>query len=156
MPTSFGLQPAVDATSLIRGNLIYVPLIDCPSYGAISYTWCDDTTSHHIYTDADKSPLEVRTNCYNLQYHVHPTDGICMLWIDAICIDPPNTDERGHQVRMMEIIYDRASSGVVYLGEYSDRSAVLFSESDRLLELPIPAISKALDQLLQRPWFRRA
>jgi len=39
------------------------------------------------------------------------------LWIDALCIDQSNVDERNHQVAMMGEIYSKATSVIVWLGE---------------------------------------
>jgi hypothetical protein len=39
------------------------------------------------------------------------------LWVDAICINQADDDERTHQVSQMQLIYERASSVVVYLGQ---------------------------------------
>lgn len=39
------------------------------------------------------------------------------LWIDAICIDQNNVDERNHQVRMMSDIYQGATEVLVWLGQ---------------------------------------
>jgi hypothetical protein len=40
-----------------------------------------------------------------------------MLWIDALCIDQTNLEERSEQVKMMARIYSQASQVVVWLGE---------------------------------------
>ncbi|KAH7089428.1 heterokaryon incompatibility protein-domain-containing protein, partial [Paraphoma chrysanthemicola] len=39
------------------------------------------------------------------------------LWIDALCIDQTNIDERSHQVQMMVTIYKEASEVWVWLGD---------------------------------------
>lgn len=38
------------------------------------------------------------------------------LWIDQICIDQNDTEERGSQVRLMRYIYSEASRVVAWLG----------------------------------------
>lgn len=48
-------------------------------------------------------------------------------WIDSICIDQANVEERGEQVRWMKDIYHRAHKSIVWLGEQSD-------DSDRALD----------------------
>lgn len=39
-----------------------------------------------------------------------------LFWIDALCIDQDNLDERNHQVQMMHQIYFRAQTVMVWLG----------------------------------------
>jgi hypothetical protein len=43
--------------------------------------------------------------------------GYKMIWIDALCINQADTDEKGTQVAMMGEIYSRASGVIVWLGE---------------------------------------
>jgi hypothetical protein len=39
------------------------------------------------------------------------------IWIDAICIDQSNFDERNHQVKLMAQIYQKAEKTIIWLGE---------------------------------------
>jgi hypothetical protein len=41
------------------------------------------------------------------------------MWIDQVCIDQSNMDERNDQVRLMSIIYERAAFVVVWLDKTS-------------------------------------
>ena len=43
-----------------------------------------------------------------------------VLWIDAICIDQSNVEERNHQVPLMKTIYSNADAVQVWLGEPTD------------------------------------
>lgn len=45
-------------------------------------------------------------------------------WVDAICIDQKNDEERGHQVSMMRNIYEGANEVSVWLGEAAEGSAL--------------------------------
>jgi hypothetical protein len=40
-----------------------------------------------------------------------------LLWVDAICINQEDYDERSHQVKMMGMIYARASAVMIWLGK---------------------------------------
>jgi hypothetical protein len=44
------------------------------------------------------------------------TGGDTFLWVDQICIDQSNTDERNHQVNLMSKIYRLATRTMVWLG----------------------------------------
>lgn len=50
----------------------------------------------------------------------HP-DRVHRIWVDALCIDQFNFDERANQVRLMSDIY-RASDTIVWLGEHDQDS----------------------------------
>ncbi len=45
--------------------------------------------------------------------HIPPT----YLWVDAICINQSDPDERGHQVRLMDRIYSEADCVSIWLGK---------------------------------------
>ena len=43
-------------------------------------------------------------------------------WIDAICIDQSNVQERNHQVQLMKVIYSQAESVSIWLGPVEEGS----------------------------------
>jgi hypothetical protein len=89
-----------------------------------------------------------------------------VLWIDAICINQDDQEEKEHQIKAMADIYGNANRVVVWLGEAAD-------DSDKALEVIRLAGDKTstflsqekqvektetegpLLALLQRPWFQR-
>ena len=52
------------------------------------------------------------------------SESIIFLWIDAICINQANIQEKNHQVPLMADVYRRAEHVCVWLGERSDDSDV--------------------------------
>jgi hypothetical protein len=77
------------------------------------------------------------------------------LWVDAICIDQDNGQEKVEQVRLMTQIYNAADQVVVYLGEAADDSTAAM-DVIRDFERPVSGDdAHAVSQLLQRMWFRR-
>ncbi|KAH7629769.1 heterokaryon incompatibility, partial [Sordaria sp. MPI-SDFR-AT-0083] len=50
-----------------------------------------------------------------LQLRDHSIEGT--IWIDAICINQGDNEEKGHQVQSMAKIYAKASRVIVWLGE---------------------------------------
>lgn len=50
-----------------------------------------------------------------------------LLWIDALCINQDDLQERSHQVQMMKQIYSRASSVLVWLGLHRDDSILVLA-----------------------------
>ncbi|KAF5496161.1 Heterokaryon incompatibility protein 6, OR allele [Colletotrichum fructicola] len=117
-----------------------------PSYFALSYTWGGELPSEPLiiqipctdkpsagFTDtggAGATRLLITPNCamalsllqrsmkrrFKTRRHIS-------VWVDAICIDQSNTEERSIQVAMMAEIYDRAKRVIVWLGEnYAPKS----------------------------------
>jgi hypothetical protein len=66
----------------------------------------------------------------HLRYH----DKDRVLWVDAICIDQTNDNEKTHQGRMMRRIYKGAKSVVAWLGPKNRATAGAIQTMKRLIE----------------------
>jgi hypothetical protein len=160
------LHSASEPSDPIRCSLQHALLSEPLDYEAVSYTWGEVTTLYPILVEHDWSELFVRINCYNMLHHLRHADHDRLLWIDAICINQTDLDERGHQVKSMDKIYKHASRVVVHLGEETPGSRILFEElAEADMELsetgqciqrdPRQSSKEELEKLLQRPWFYR-
>lgn len=104
-----------------------------PEYDAISYTWADESgdaaKSRNIQVSG--KPFPVTANCENALRRVRRRFSDRNIWIDAVCVDQDNIEERGHQVRLMPRIYASARHVLIYVGEATERStAALASITD--------------------------
>lgn len=109
----------------------------------------------------------VTRNCHDAIRSLRQKGKARTIWIDAIYINQHNISERNAEVRMMGRIYAAASRTVVYLGEETPGSRLLFGElaiADSLYqsttsfeERPDPnsELVDELDNLFSRPWFSR-
>lgn len=145
----------------IKCTLFVYPLYDSGRgthrYEALSYVWGDADDSRSICVNGHR--LTVRANLHIALSRLRDPVLDRIIWIDAICINQEDLNERGHQVQLMAKIYSKASQVVIWLGEAADNS-------DRALEEIVIAANqseissdktarKAILALLQRPWFRR-
>lgn len=86
-------------------------------YTCLSYVWGTDDPTHTILING--RPLRVRSNlkdfleCAQRKPRLRAT----RLWIDAICIDQSNMQERSTQVQQMGRIYSEASEVVSWFGK---------------------------------------
>ncbi|KAI0855569.1 HET-domain-containing protein [Xylaria cubensis] len=99
---------------------IYVhDLSSRPEYEAISYTWADETGNDDLAKTIFVSgePLSVTCNCENALKRIRKLDYARMVWIDAVCINQNDKNERGHQVQLMPRIYSSAQRVLIYIGE---------------------------------------
>lgn len=136
-------------------------------YEAVSYVWGDTTEQESIYLHNGRRELRVGRSCSKVLRDLRRKDYDRLVWIDAICIDQENLVERAEQVCIMTDIYESAFEVLVYLGEETTGSRILFEElaeaTEALLQgksldqrpLPSANVIQALDDLLQRPWFKR-
>ncbi|KAH9866052.1 hypothetical protein J1614_008616 [Plenodomus biglobosus] len=91
-----------------------------PEYVALSYTWGSPSPTYRILIN--DTPYMVRENLFRFlcAYRKDPRcDTHPFLWIDQICIDQENTNERNHQVRLMKSVYSRAHLVVSWLDDSS-------------------------------------
>ena len=63
--------------------------------------------------------------------HKHLGDNT-LLWIDAICINQADTEEKSYQVAMMDQIYNKANSVIVWLGRDDGYGNIAIQAIDKL------------------------
>ncbi|KAI1407420.1 HET-domain-containing protein [Hypoxylon sp. FL1857] len=91
---------------------------------------------------------------------------VSRIWIDYVCMDQSNIDEKNYQVPMMATIYGESECVYVWLGDEDEdselamgfiRNRVLnLSDFDRLIRDETPVREwQALSALMKRPWFSR-
>lgn len=123
------LLPSMDASEAHQGQLFECSLEDVPeqefTYEALSYAWGDPETSYVIKIDG--LDLPVTANLHAALKRLREKRRMRLLWIDALCIDQRNDEEKEHQIQLMYQIYACASCVIVWLGEEND-------ESDQALE----------------------
>ncbi|RGP77018.1 heterokaryon incompatibility -domain-containing [Fusarium longipes] len=82
----------------------------------LSYTWGTEPPSTKIVINGSFFP--VRTNVYDFLREAQ-RQRLTNLWIDSICINQSDTDERNAQVALMSRIYSQARLAIVWLGQTS-------------------------------------
>ena len=97
----------------------------CPPYRAISYEWGDGDPVHPVTVGA--ATVYVRFNLHlflkNFQALMdeHNVDLPYYIWVDHLCIDQQDDDERCHQVQLMHNIYWNATEVIAWLGPDHDQ-----------------------------------
>lgn len=101
-----------DSTT-IRGTVEHVIFNHLPRYDALSYCWGAQAESRIIYLDS--RPVPVRRNLYDALFHIR-SRGHERLWVDAICINQADVEERNQQVYLMKSIFQRARTVIAWIG----------------------------------------
>ncbi|KAK3680577.1 hypothetical protein LTR37_021154 [Vermiconidia calcicola] len=111
------LEPAHGLSTDIYGSLSTANFRDDATvYGALSYTWFDNRKTHLITIDGRSLPITANLHGVLLRLRSIRSR---TLWIDAICINQDDDQERSAQVLIMRYIYGRAAHVVIWLGEDS-------------------------------------
>ncbi|CAG9982023.1 unnamed protein product [Clonostachys byssicola] len=191
----------------IECSIVVVDLKDSPAFDAVSYTWGDPSTVFDSERQVscredwaapafeillDGKPVSVSTNLYTMLLALRRTssdperafDDISFtkrFWIDALCINQAEIDEKAQQIMMMSRIYNCATCVFIWLGGQDHETGRVLQhlknltnldkeriplldpfivEVDMYKKLGIPAISAddwvGIYKFYNRTWFSRA
>ncbi|OCL03443.1 HET-domain-containing protein, partial [Glonium stellatum] len=120
--------PSESQDAPISCDLLQMPLSTVKRvYDALSYVWADSTS---LSSSANSVccisvygfKLTVTPNLYAALVRLRCKDQNRLIWIDQICINQADIQERNTQVERMTLIYGFASKTVVWLGEELEES----------------------------------
>ncbi|KAK3672467.1 hypothetical protein LTR78_007774 [Recurvomyces mirabilis] len=89
--------------------------IPIPPYETVSYAWGKAVFSEEIYVN--DQVFKVAINAKNVLVAMRYPDRQRIVWIDAICIDQGDLEDRNYCVQLMCEIYSNTCAGFVWLGE---------------------------------------
>lgn len=125
-----------------------------PKFEALSYEWGDpDKPRHEIIVNGQ--PFKVWENLFYALKYIRPVPlrdnhvNSRILWIDAICINQDDIDERNHQVGMMGDIYRKADKVPVWLGSVCFAAKATF---DLLTKLVVSSTTVEYHSLIKSGW----
>lgn len=137
----------------LRADLETVRIRESRYYKAISYTWADesgDTTKCcSLEIGSPGSLLPITRSCDSVLRQVR--NHTSWIWIDAVCINQEDVQERGKQVDLMPQIYKCASQTFAYVGEASEDSGLILRNLAKGIWTP----PHLLDPFFARPYFSR-
>jgi len=168
------ISPSRDPEAKISCSLQKANLDRNPSYVAFSYVWGSPEYQRDIKLNGTN--FSVTKNLHDALMRNRDATRTMLFWVDALCIDQSNLEERAAQVSIMGDIYRQAKGVCAWLGNatneedmplldldveglldvaakletWSDES---FSELRRLLS---PEVAKALTSVAQSSYWSRA
>jgi hypothetical protein len=125
------LLPAEDLED-IQLVIECVELDNCVSYEALSYCWGDASVKTTIRCEG--GALHVTKNLKAALLYLRNRTAERLLWIDAVCINQEDLQERSQQVGIMADIYRNASGTIVWLGEENQNSGLGIELCEKLRE----------------------
>lgn len=123
------LQPArVKGTNKeeIRCFLEHTTLSAKHGYEALSYCWEPVTPKQSIICNGKM--LSIGSNLFHAleELRFAAGKGSRLLWVDAICINQSDEEERSQQVQHMRLIYSKAKQTIIWLGPQAQHSSLGF------------------------------
>lgn len=92
-----------------------VSLDDNPAYHALSYVWGNPQDTGLITVNG--SPFQATKNLITALRRLRSSIHLKVFWVDAVCINQLDTNEKTSQLGMMARIYKSAADVQVFLGE---------------------------------------
>jgi Heterokaryon incompatibility protein (HET) len=125
------LQPAKSFSEGVRCTIFHCSLKAPPSYEALSYVWGgrENPLFIHLAYNQETCGLDpsfaVTQNLAAALRHIRHRDTSRIMWIDAICINQIDNEEKAHQVVQMRDVYLSAQRVVLWLGEEGKSSIAI-------------------------------
>lgn len=176
------LYPGSDTT--LRGTIFRAPFQLAGPYYALSYAWGNDSICSSLWTPEGTigitDSLQRALMCVR-----NPTEPL-ILWVDALCINQADLEEKVEQIRLLPRIFQQAICVIAHLGGKDDgddtetaietlmqiraKEALSHSEGEWPKDLtevppdwatkPIPpsndSVWEKIDSFFGRDWFGRA
>ncbi|KAL5315351.1 hypothetical protein ACEPPN_016218 [Leptodophora sp. 'Broadleaf-Isolate-01'] len=96
-------------------------------FDALSYVWGDSIQVLPVFIDG-KVFLVTRNLFEALETFRNNNTLPSLLWVDAICINQQDSQERNHQVTLMARLYSQAEKVRIWIGPETEHTAVLFDK----------------------------
>lgn len=131
-----------------------------PSYEALSYVWGVDPAHRTIRLNNSRRSL-IRPNLEQALRYLRLTSTSRTLWIDAICINQEDDDEKSNQLPLMRDIFSGATQVLIWLGGPNEavESAFSYMLSDSVGIDPddheFVNVLPGLLQIFQNSWWKR-
>jgi len=160
------LQPGTGDDDL-QGELLLHDL-ECTldkQYAALSYVWGKATFSDAVFIGNARLPIT--PNSGRCLRALRSANAVRTVWMDAICVNQRDLEERGLQVSMMDKVYSMAPTVLIWLGNANIDSGAgmqvlrYFASTPRPDDsapwktLPPNVVSAGLKDIMGRDWFQR-
>lgn len=157
------LNPASEPSFNISGSLEEVRLRDSTDYVAVSYQWGEPNPKFPVHV-GNENTIQVTRNCHEALLRLRHHARNQVLWLDAICINQEDSEDKSHQVAMMADIYSQADRVIVWLGEGTPESDYALEwcqhECRRTFDWPVakfnyrPNLLRSQERRRVAAWFR--
>ncbi|KAK4099351.1 HET-domain-containing protein, partial [Parathielavia hyrcaniae] len=142
----------------LRCTLVAASMEDeVPTFEALSYRWGFANTSQTAVVFVNGRSMRIPSSAYQLLHACSSTWTDRLVWIDAICINQADDQEKSQQLPLMRDIYSRAKKVVVWPGDELDSNMALWTIKRVLsASLHFEAPEEEMRDFFDDEWDRRA
>ena len=91
-------------------------------YEALSYAWGNNDQPLQPFINCHEKFLKLTPNLESARRHIHSENKVTNLWVDQICINQEDLEERSQQLSPMSSIYSVAKRMIIWLGDTDNTS----------------------------------
>jgi hypothetical protein len=102
---------------VLSGSLRVVDLNNKPVFRALSYVWGESSKPEKDVIICDGYRIPITRNCWTALWHLQKAFGPITVWIDSICINQNDIQEKDSQIPLMSRIFSSAQPVYIWLGE---------------------------------------
>lgn len=155
------LHPGKEDTE-ISCDLEVADLENSLPYEALSYTWgdpkgpecdipCRGDLKADYYIKVHGKGFRVGYNLMSALQHLRLETSPRIMWIDAICINQTDNEEKSYQVRSMHKIYSLATGVIAWIGEEDDYTDLAFDTIEEIVWAKRAMFWKYCSVVLNKP-----
>jgi Heterokaryon incompatibility protein (HET) len=109
-------KPHSQQKEALLGNLRVVDLNDKPVFTALSYVWGEQSDPEKDTIHCEGHRIQITHNCWSALCNLQKIFGSITIWIDAICINQDDAEEKKRQIPLMGTIFSLAQPVYIWLG----------------------------------------
>ncbi|KAH7075820.1 heterokaryon incompatibility protein-domain-containing protein [Paraphoma chrysanthemicola] len=127
--------------SKLNCEILHFSVDHAPKYTAISYAWGDGIDTRTLLLQGVNIPVAV--SLHDALRAVRRREEDVFVWVDALCIDQQNNEEKNRQIRLMGQIYSCATSVAIWIGPEFENS-----------ELAVPLLQNVKDNTVDMQYMK--
>ncbi|KAE8140819.1 heterokaryon incompatibility protein-domain-containing protein [Aspergillus pseudotamarii] len=131
-PDEFRVLKIIEVHPQIQFTLETFSIYEAPEYEALSYAW--GTSPEMEESVCNGAHFRISRTLGQALRGIHAHSGSGWIWVDAICINQTDAEEKAHQVAGMGELYSCADQVVIWLGDAADQSDLACSLLPELTE----------------------
>jgi hypothetical protein len=109
------LLPTEETQGPLRGIVMDVPIDYSRDFRALSYVWGTEKLEETLETPF--GALNITSSLASALRHIRRTEYPMLLWVDAICINQKDDEEKKSQIKLLPHVFQHAMTTLAYLGE---------------------------------------
>lgn len=141
------LRPAIELNGDLTWTMDAIQLGDDEPFDALSYVWGDQSQTLPFVCNSQE--FRIHHNLSNALPYLAKRDSSRPIWIDALCINQRDEDEKAAQIRFMYRVYRRATQVWIWFGCATEKTSEAISFLPRL-----NYVLDMMDENFERPTFQ--